>query len=241
MTEVGMKASHKVVSHEAWLAARRAFLTKEKEFTRTRDELSRLRRELPWEKVEKDYVFEGAVGQVELADLFMGKHQLIVYHFMLGPDWEAGCKSCSFWADNFDGIDIHLAHRDTTLVAVSRAPYAKLDAYKRRMGWSFAWYSSFGGDFNFDYRVSFTSEEIAAKTADYNFEMRQNTMSELPGISVFYRDDDGSIYHTYSCYSRGVDMMNGAYHHLDLTPKGRDEAGLPHTMAWVRRHDEYES
>jgi predicted dithiol-disulfide oxidoreductase (DUF899 family) len=230
---------HPVASHSEWVDARRTLLVKEKEFTRLRDELSRQRRELPWEKVDKDYSFEGAAGQVKLADLFAGKHQLIVYHFMLGPDWEAGCKSCSFWADNLNGIDIHLAHRDTSLVVISRAPLAKLDAYKKRMGWSFDWYSSFGSDFNFDYQVSFTPEQIAAGQAVYNYELRPNKMSELVGISVFYRDDEGDIFHTYSCYSRGVDMLNGAYHYLDLTSKGRDEAGLPHTMAWVRRRDEY--
>jgi predicted dithiol-disulfide oxidoreductase (DUF899 family) len=160
---------------------------------------------------------------------------------MFGADWEAGCKSCSFWADNFDRIGIHLAHRDTAFAAVSQAPFVKLDAYKKRMGWTFDWYSSFGSSFNFDYRVSFTPEELAKGTADYNYRDRRITMSELVGISVFYREDDDSIFHTYSCYERGVDMLNSAYHYLDLTPKGRDEEGLTHTQAWVRRHDEYNS
>jgi predicted dithiol-disulfide oxidoreductase (DUF899 family) len=235
----GLPNHHTVVSHDEWLAARRTLLEKEKEFTRLRDALSHQRRELPWEKVEKEYLFEGEMGKATLSELFGGKHQLVVYHFMFAPEWDAGCKSCSFWADNFNGIDVHLGHRDAALIAVSRAPYSKLAAYQKRMGWSFAWYSSFSSDFNFDYHVSFTPAQLAVGKATYNYGTRPNTMSDLVGISVFYRDEDGSIYHTYSCYSRGVDMMNGAYQYLDLTPKGRDEEGLPHTQSWVRRHDEY--
>jgi predicted dithiol-disulfide oxidoreductase (DUF899 family) len=232
--------AHRMVSHDEWLDARKLLLAREKEFTRLRDELSRERRALPWERVEKDYRFDGPDGSETLAQLFHGRHQLIVYHFMLGPDWQDGCKSCSFWADNFDGIDIHLAHRDVTFLAVSRAPLPKIEVYRKRMGWRFKWVSSFGADFNFDYRVSFTPEELAAGEAVHNYAKRQNSMSELAGISVFYKDDAGAVFHTYSCYARGLDMLNGAYNFLDLAPKGRDEDGLPHTMAWVRRHDEYE-
>ena len=231
---------HTIVSHEAWIEARKQFLIKEKEFTRLRDELSRERRALPWERIEKEYRFETPGGTQSLVELFAGRSQLMVYHFMLGPDWEEGCKSCSFWADNYNNIPIHLNHRDVTFVAVSRAPLAKIEAYKKRMGWSFPWFSSYGSDFNFDYRVSFTPEEIAAGKAMHNYEVRQNTMSELPGMSVFFRDEFGRVFHTYSTYARGLDMLNGAYHHLDLVPKGRDEDNLPGTMAWLRRHDQYD-
>ena len=227
---------HPVVSHEAWLAASRELLAKEKEFTRLRDELSRQRRALPWERVEKDYSFEAPEGRVALADLFGGRSQLLVYHLMFGPDWTEACKSCSFWADNFNGIDVHLAHRDTALVAVSRAPLAALEAYRRRMGWTFRWVSSGGSDFNFDYKVS--SRPGEAELA-YNFGTMTVGPGEMPGFSAFRRGDDGAIYHTYSTYARGVDMLNGAYHLLDLTSKGRDEAGLSFTMEWVRRRDQY--
>lgn len=229
---------HQVVSREAWLAARKALLAKEKAFTKARDQLSRERRELPWEKVDKTYVFDGPNGKETLSDLFAGRQQLLVYHFMFGPDWAEGCPSCSFWADNYNGVVVHLKHRDVSLVAISRAPLEKLEAYKRRMGWSFKWVSSYGNDFNRDYQVSFTPEE--QKTAVYNYEARGFGSSEAPGISVFAKDEAGSIFHTYSCYARGLDMLNGAYHLLDLVPKGRDEQGLPHPMAWVRRHDKYE-
>ena len=230
---------HRVVSGEEWLAARKALLAKEKEFTRLRDQLSQLRRELPWERVDKAYVFEGPDGRVSLADLFAGRSQLIVQHFMFDPGWEAGCKSCSFWADNFDGFYLHLNQRDVTLVAVSRAPWATIAPFKKRMGWSFPWVSSHGSDFNFDYRVSFTQDQLAAGEVDYNFAQRKTSMTELPGISVFCKDEAGNIFHTYSCYARGLDMMNAAYHYLDLVPKGRDEAGLPYNQAWVRHHDNY--
>ena len=228
--------AHPVVSHQEWLAASRDFLAKEKEFTRLRDELSRQRRELPWERVEKEYSFETPAGPETLADLFDGRGQLLVYHLMFGPDWEEACKSCSFWADNFNGIDVHLAHRDTTLVAVSRAPLAKLDAYRRRMGWSFRWVSSGPGDFNFDYGASSRPGEA---DMDYNFGTMKVGPGEMPGFSAFRRGDDGAIYHTYATYARGVDMLNGAYHLLDLTSKGRDESALPFTMDWVRRRDQY--
>jgi predicted dithiol-disulfide oxidoreductase (DUF899 family) len=229
--------AHSVVSHEEWLEARKALLAKEKEFTKARDALSAARREMPWEKVEKDYVFSGPNGQESLADLFAGKSQLVVYHFMFHPDWDEGCKSCSFWADSFNGIDVHLRHRDIAFLAVSRAPTAKLEAYKKRMGWSFKWMSSFGSDFNFDYGVSFTPEQIA-NGATINYGAKNHFGEEIVGASVFAKDGGGAIYHTYSTYSRGVDILNGAYNYIDLTPKGRDEGGR--TQFWVRRHDQYE-
>ena len=232
--------SHRIASHEEWIEARKQLLAKEKEFTRLRDQLSQQRRDLPWERLEKSYLFDGPGGKESLTELFEGRHQLIVYHFMFDPSWDAGCKSCSFWADNFDGITVHLGHRDVTMVAVSRAPLAKLEAYKRRMGWTFKWVSSAGNEFNRDYYVSHTPEELAKKDGYYNYTRQPPYASEAPGISVFYRDDAGTVFHTYSCYARGLDMLNGAYHLLDLVPKGRDEAGLPHHSAWLRRHDEYQ-
>jgi predicted dithiol-disulfide oxidoreductase (DUF899 family) len=230
---------NQVVSHEDWLKARLELLAAEKEFTQQREALTRRRMDMPWERVEKTYRFEGPKGQLSLEDLFDGRSQLLVYHFMLGPDWEEGCKSCSFWADNFNGIPIHLAQRDVTFLAISRAPFVKIEAYRQRMGWDFPWVSSGGSDFNFDYQASFTPEDLAAGRAYYNFEIRPNTMSELVGVSVFYRSGPGEVYHTYSCYARGVEMVNGAYHFLDLVPKGRDEDGLRFSMEWVRRHDQY--
>jgi len=227
--------NHKVVSREEWLRARREHLAKEKEFTRLRDQLSQQRRELPWVKVEKPYTFDAAEGRLTLADLFGGKGQLLVYHFMFGPDWTEGCPSCSFWADNYNGVDIHLAHRDTALVAISRAPLVKIDAYKKRMGWTFRWVSSAGSDFNFDYGASFKPGEQAFQ---YNFGTIKPYGEETPGISVFRRGDDGAIYHTYSTYARGLDVVNGTYHLLDLTSKGRDE-DPEHPMSWVKRHDRY--
>ena len=231
--------NHNVVSREEWLAARRALLLKEKNLTHARDELSRERRALPWTKVDKKYTFEGPNGIATMASLFGNCSQLIVYHFMFGTDWNEGCPSCSFWADNFNGIDVHLQHRDIQLVAISNGPFAKLAAYKQRMGWQFKWLSSASNSFNHDYRVSFTPDETSAGQLDYNFELRAMSMSELPGISVFYQDPQGDIFHTYSCYARGLDMLNGAYHYMDLTPKGRDEAELGFTMAWLRRRDQY--
>jgi predicted dithiol-disulfide oxidoreductase (DUF899 family) len=226
----------RIVSQEEWLKARKAHLAKEKEFTRARDVLARQRRELPWVKVEKPYTFDAAEGRVSLGDLFGGKGQLLIYHFMMGPDWEEGCPSCSFWADNYNGVDVHLAHRDTALVAVSRAPLARIDAYKKRMGWTFRWVSSAGSDFNFDYDASFKPDEEGLR---YNFGTIKPFGEETPGISAFRRGDGGAIYHTYSTYARGLDMLNGAYHLLDLTSKGRDEQELPWPMAWVKRHDRY--
>jgi len=231
--------NHKVVLKEEWLVARKEHLAKEKEFTRLRDHLSQERRDLPWVKVEKEYLFDGPNGKESLPDLFQGRSQLIVYHFMYGPDWEEGCPSCSFWADNFNGIVIHLNHRDISLVAVSRAQLGKLEAYKKRMGWNFKLVSSFGSDFNRDYNVSFTSDEMAKAEMFYNFQISKFPSEEAPGISVFYKNQQGDVFHTYSCYSRGLDMLNGAYHYMDLVPKGRDEDTLPHSMSWLRRHDQY--
>jgi len=230
----------KVVSREKWLEARQAHLKKEKEFTKLRDQLSQERRELPWVKVEKPYLFEGSHGTESLADLFNGRSQLLIYHFMFGPDWEEGCPSCSFWADNFNGTDVHLNHRDITLVVVSSARLEKLNDYKARMGWNFKWVSSLGSDFNHDYQVTSTAEEIKKGRVFYNFRPSETTSEERPGISIFYKDEAGDVFHTYSCYARGLDMLNGAYHYMDLTPKGRDEEGLPWSMAWLRRHDQYE-
>lgn len=232
--------NQKIVSHADWLEARRAFLAKEKAFTRQRDDLSRQRRELPWERVHKSYVFEGPDGKQTLLELFDRSSQLIVYHFMYDPDWDVGCKSCSFWADNFNGIDVHLKHRDVSFLAISRAPYPKLAAHRQRMGWTFKWVSSFGNDFNYDYGGAFTQEQLDSAAALHNFGTQRPFGKENVGISVFLRDSSEGIFHTYSCYSRGVDMLNGAYHYLDLTPKGRNEADQgPNPQAWVRLHDEY--
>ncbi len=238
---------HRVVSHEAWVEARKKHLAKEKEFTRLRDQLSRERRELPWELVDKEYLFEGPEGSRTLGELFEGRGQLVVYHAMFNPDtagpgttWtrDAPCFSCSFWMDNFNGVIVHLNHRDITMTAVSRAPYPAIAAYKKRIGWNFPWYSSAGSDFNFDYRVSFTDAERAAGKVDYNFGLNPwSSMSEAPGISVFLKTGEGRIFHTYSTYARGLDMLNVAYHYMDLVPKGRDEDGRG--QFWVRRRDEY--
>src|ERR1700757_3486107 len=224
---------HQIVGREEWIAARKRFLAKEKEFTHLRDQLSRERRDLPWESVSKQYVFEGENGRETLADLFGKRSPLIVYHFMYGPDWEIGCKSCSFWADNFNGIIPHLNQRDVSLVAVSRAPLEKLKAHARRSGWTFKWVSSLGSDFNFDYNVSFSPEALARREAFYNYTPQDVGSTEMPGISVFFKDGD-QIFHSYSTYGRGLDMLNTAYHYLDLAPKGRDEDGLEYPMAWVK-------
>lgn len=228
-----------VVTADEWLTARQELLRREKEFTRSRDELSKARREMPWHKVTSDYVFDGPDGSETLTDLFGGKSQLIIYHFMFGPEWQEGCPSCSFWADNFDHIDVHLDQRDIAFLAVSRASLSILDAYKQRMGWRFKWVSSFGNSFNFDYQASFTPDAMKNGSVYYNYHETQFPSEEAPGISVFFRDDRGDIYHTYSCYARGLDMLNGAYHYMDLTPKGRDEDELAYPMAWVCRHDQY--
>jgi predicted dithiol-disulfide oxidoreductase (DUF899 family) len=226
------------VSQEEWLVARKAHLAKEKELTRLRDRLAAERRELPWVKIEKRYVFDGPDGQETLAELFGQRSQLLVYHFMLGPDWEQGCPSCSYVADHIDGANLHLPHRDVTLLAVSRAPLAQIETFKKRMGWRFKWVSSHGSDFNRDFHVSFTKEELANGKVDYNYDMVEG-YDELPGLSAFYKHD-GDVFHTYSAYARGLDLLIGASNYLDLAPQGRDEAALPWTMAWVRHHDRYE-
>ena len=230
---------HKIVSEQEWLAARKELLAKEKELTRARDQLSTERRALPWVKVEKTYLFGTPDGNRSLAELFNGKSQLLVYHFMLGPDWKEGCPSCSFLADHFDGMLPHLAARDVSFTAISRAPLAEIEAYKRRMGWHFPWESSFANGFNFDYHVSFPSDQTGSEV-DYNYEMQDLDSDEMPGVSAFYKDANGGIFHTYSAYARGLDSLVGTYNFLDVAPKGRDEDNLPWTMAWVRRHDEYD-
>src|SRR2546428_2187245 len=227
-----------IVSEAEWLVARKDLLTREKEFSRQRDALSAARRKLPMVKIEKEYVFEGPNGKETLADLFEGRSQLMVYHFMFGPGWEEGCKSCSYLADHFDGANWHLPHRDVTLVVISRAPLSELEAYKKRMGWRFKWLSSHGNDFNFDYHVSFTKEDEKKNKIYYNYTEGEFMMDELPGLSEFYKDEDGAIFHTYSTYSRGLDILVGTYNFLDLVPKGRDE-NPESTMDWVRRHDQY--
>lgn len=229
----------KVVSQAEWLAARKQFLKKEKELTRLRDALNRERRELPWVKLDKEYVFDTPHGKKTLAALFDGRSQLIVYHFMFGPDWKEGCPSCSFNMDHTDGALIHLAQRDVTFLAVSRAPLPKIEEFKQRMGWRFNWVSSFANDFNRDFHVSFTKEELAQGEVDYNFGMNKFPSEEAPGYSVFYKDKNGDIFHTYSAYARGTEFAVGTYNYLDIAPKGRDEGTLPFTMSWVRHHDRY--
>jgi predicted dithiol-disulfide oxidoreductase (DUF899 family) len=233
---------HKIVSHDEWVAARKVYLAEEKAFSRARDELSKKRRDLPWEKVEKTYGFDGPNGKETLADLFGGKSQLIIYHFMLGPGWEAGCPSCSLIADHFDGAAIHLAQRDIAFVAISRAPFAEIEKFKARMGWHFKWVSSFGTDFNADYQVSVTPQEKVSGQVLYNYELIKSFPSdERPGASVFFKGETGEVFHTYSTYGRGLDILIGAYNFIDLAPKGRDESGLAFSMAWVRHHDRYEN
>jgi len=238
---------HPVVPHAEWLVARTTFLVREKEFTRLRDQVSAERRQLPWEAVTKNYVFDGPTGKRTLAELFEGRSQLVVYHAMFDPpnasestSWtkDAACHACSFWADNFNGIIVHLNHRDVTFIAVSRAPRAALAAYEKRMGWTFTWVSSSDTDFNQDYQVSFTPEEVAKQQAYYNYAVQDPMLSEREGVSVFYKDPAGRVFHTYSAYARGIDLLNAAYNYLDLVPKGRDEGG--EGMYGLRRHDEYD-
>lgn len=229
----------KIVSREEWVEVRKAHLVREKEFTQMRDRLSQERRELPWVKIEKNYAFDGPNGQETLSDLFDGRSQLLIQHFMYGPDWAEGCPSCSFWADGYDGFVVHLAHRDVTMVSVSRAALDQIDAYKKRMDWRFKWVSSLNSDFNHDFNVSFTPEEMAGEVY-YNYQLGKFPANEAPGVSVFYKNDSGEVFHTYSCFGRGLDILNGAYNYLDLVPKGRDEGELSYSMAWLQRHDEYE-
>lgn len=232
--------NHRVVCSNEWLEARKQLLIREKELTRLRDQLSQQRRELPWVKVEKNYVFEGPERTASLTELFQDRSQLVVYHFMFVPEWEEGCRSCSFWADNFNGVTIHLNHRDVTLVAISRAPWEKLEAFRRRMGWNFQWFSSGNNDFSYDYHVSFTSEALENEV-EFNYAKRKIDEPEWPGVSVFYQDKEGDIFHTYSTYSRGIDILNTAYNYLDLVPKGRDEDELEWPMEWLRHHDKYQA
>jgi predicted dithiol-disulfide oxidoreductase (DUF899 family) len=230
---------HRVLPHDEWVEVRKELLAKEKEFTRARDALSQARRDLPWERVEKNYVFDGPDGKESLSDLFAGSNQLIVYHFMFDPAEDEGCPHCSFWADNFDGIPVHLKANDAAFVAVSSAPLSKLQAYEKRMGWNFKWVSSFENDFKRDFGAQFTQQEVDDKRAFFNYTSQDPYDTQREGISVFYKDDDGNVYHTYSTYARGIDIVNGAYHFIDMTPKGRNEGDIP--QRWVRRHDEYAS
>ncbi len=234
--------NHPVVSAERWLAERKTLLAHEKELMRLRDQIARERRALPWTRVEKAYSFDAPEGRRALAELFEGRRQLLVQHFMFGPQWEQGCPSCSYMADHTDGMNMHLAHRDITLVAISRAPLAEIEGFRQRMGWQFKWVSSHGSDFNHDFGVSFTPEDRAKGKGEvyYNYSMQPFPAEEAPGVSVFYKDDAGEVFHTYSTYGRGVEVMMGAYNLMDLTPKGRDEGELAHKMAWVRHHDRYE-
>jgi predicted dithiol-disulfide oxidoreductase (DUF899 family) len=240
-TATSDKLRNKVVAPGEWLAARKELLAKEKEFTRLRDDLSRKRREMPWEKVEKRYVFQGPDGTESLADLFDGRSQLVVYHFMFGPDWKEGCPSCSYLADTFDGMRVHLEQRDATFVAISRASLPQIEGFQKRMGWHFKWVSSAGSDFNFDYQVSAKPGENTKGQVYYNYELTDFPSEERPGLSVFHKSDDGQVFHTYSSYARGLDILIPTYNFLDMTPKGRNEDGLPHSMAWVRHHDRYEN
>jgi predicted dithiol-disulfide oxidoreductase (DUF899 family) len=230
-----------VVSREEWLKARKALLTKEKEFLKQQDRLTAECRELPWVKVDKQYIFDSPEGKQTLADLFKGRSQLIVFHFMLGPGWGEGCIGCSFGADHIDGIVVHLEHHDVKFVAVSRASLAEIEAFKKRMGWHFDWVSSFGNDFNFDYHVSFTRDQMAEGKGYFNYDMRDISSDEMNGTSMFYKSDTGEVYHTYSVYARGSEMLGGAYGYLDHLPKGRNENGPTYSLAdWVRHHDKYD-
>ena len=232
--------SHPVVSRDEWLVARKELLAREKELTRLRDALNAKRRALPWVKVEKAYAFDSLEGRKTLAELFDGRSQLIVHHFMFGPGWEAGCIGCSFTADHIEGTRVHLEHHDVSLVRISRAPLDEIEAYRRRMGWQVKWVSSHGGDFNYDYQVSFTPEEIAKGEVTYNYATSNVSIEDLSGLSVFYRDANGEVFHTYSTYGRGDELVDSTYMLLDMTPRGRNETGPHHNlMDWVKRHDEY--
>ena len=234
-------ANHPVASREDWLAQRRALLAREKELTHLGDQIARERRALPWVRLDKAYTFDTPTGRRTLADLFEGRRQLMVQHFMLAPGWEQGCKSCSFMADHLVGAKIHLEHRDLTVALVSRAPLAEIERFRRRMGWDFQWVSAHDGDFNRDFAVSFPPESRVDGKVSYNFGMTAFPQDEAPGISFFYRDDAGDVFHTYSTFGRGVEVMMGTYDLLDMAPRGRDEDALAYTMEWVRHHDRYES
>jgi predicted dithiol-disulfide oxidoreductase (DUF899 family) len=234
-----LKREQNIVSQEEWIAARKELLKKEKESVRLRDQLSAERRNLPWVEVKKDYAFDSPDGSVTLADLFTGRSQLVIYHFMFGPDWQEGCPSCSFVSDHIAGAITHLAARDVTMVMVSRAPLAKIEEFKKRMGWRFKWVSSYNSDFNADFHVSFTKEETAQGKVDYNYTMQEFPSTEAPGLSVFYKDAASSVFHTYSTYGRGLEILVGTYMILDLVPKGRDEDHLGFPMEWIRYHDRY--
>jgi predicted dithiol-disulfide oxidoreductase (DUF899 family) len=230
----------KIVSRADWLSARKELLVKEKQLTRQRNEIDRQRRELPWVSVEKDYVFDDPNGQQTLADLFEGRSQLIVSHFMFGPGWKEGCVGCSFRSDHVDGALVHLEHHDVSFVTISRAPLAEIEAFKKRMGWRFRWLSSYGSDFNYDYHVSSTQEEIATGKVYYNYDTRDFVSEEMSGLSVFYKEEGGGIFHTYSTHGRGDEMVDTTYMYLDLTPKGRNETGPGYNLGdWVRHHDRY--
>ena len=231
----------KVVSEKEWLAARKELLAAEKEFDRQRDALSAKRRDMPWVKVEKNYIFDEPSGKVSLSDLFRDKSQLIVYHFMLGPGWKEGCHGCSYVADHFDGMQPHLNARDVAFAAISRATLPEIAAFKKRMGWNFHWVSSNASDFNFDYNVSFTAKDRIDGKVYYNYGLREFPADEAQGLSVFCKNDAGEIFHTYSTYSRGLDILIGTYNYLDLLPKGRDEEALSFSMSWLRHHDRYEN
>lgn len=234
-------AQHDVVSHDEWIVARQELLKQEKELTRLRDQLSQARRDLPWERVDKKYAFGGPNGQESLTDLFAGRSQLLVYHFMFDPEWDEGCKSCSLLADHYEPSIVHLNQRDVTMVTVSRCPLENIEAFRQRIGWRFKWVSSYGNDFNYDYHVSFTKEQLERGEMDYNYRVGKTfPVAEAPGISVFFRDEAGAVFHTYSTFARGLDMFLGVYHLLDIVPKGRDEAALPYGMAWVRHRDKYD-
>lgn len=229
-----------IVSREKWLVARKAHLVREKEFDKQRDALTRERQALPWVRIDDDYQFDDSAGTVSLRELFQGCNQLVVYHFMFHPDWEEGCPSCSFWADNFDRIITHLNQRDVSMVAISRAPIEKIESFKSRMGWGFRWVSAIGNDFNHDFHVSFSPQQLDSGDVIYNYKESGFSGPEAPGVSVFYKDADGVVFHTYSTFGRGLDKLNAAYHYLDIVPEGRDEQGLPYAQAWVRHHDRYE-
>ena len=239
VTEASIE-NHAVVSKDQWVARRKELLAREKELTHLRDQIARERRALPWVRIDKHYVFQAPDGRRTLAELFDGRHQLVVQHFMFAPGWEEGCKSCSFMADHIEGMRLHLAQRDVTLLVVSRAALPEIERFRQRMGWQFKWVSSNGTDFNQDFGVSFTPEQSATGEVYYNYRMQAFPLEEAPGISAFYKDDAGAVFHTYSTYGRGVELMMGTYDFLDIAPKGRDEDQLGYAMEWIRHHDRYE-